>query len=802
MTLLRRAQFALVLLLAACADPAPTTGALILSVDGLPAGAVANVSVTGPNGYVKAVQGTVTLEQMPPGTYTVRIAPTSYSSSTYAVAAAQSTYDIVAGKTENAAIHYQLASGAIDLAVAGLPTGISPNILLRGPFGFRRSVLQGGLIGELPAGTYAIQSDTITTGEGDRFGSSTYIQNVTVPLSTTAVPASVAYALTSGTLDLTVDGLTPVSSQTPVTVSGPNGFQRRTSFSMTLRGIAAGTYTITAPNVSGACPTIYSASNARVPLQITRDVALGQVATASISYTARSAPPEWLNLRVDAVNLTQVTQNYPGTVPMVTGRPALLRVHGMANQCNSAHPKVRLTMGGTTVDLTSDDSTVATVVNEAALSSTWNYVVPGSVIQPGLSIVAEIDPTNQVAEFDESDNRVTKSVDVRTLPVTRLKIVPVTITGSNTTGGVTTANVDEYMRMARKLHPVGVYDVEVKPTFTASTTGPLQANNTTGWGSILSEIRTLQTANQDGYYYGVVKVTYTSGVAGIGYIGAPAALGWDYLPSAANVLAHELGHNFGRFHSPCGNPLGIDPDYPNSGFYSGGYVGTYGYDPADSSFKNAAEYTDVMGYCNNLWISDYTYINMMNWVIAHPMTQPSVAAMQPSLLVWGRIVNGEPVLEPAFEISARPQLPASGPNRLTALDERGAELFSIPFAADRIADLPGDQESFAIALPITMLRGRVLAALRLTARGRVTVNMQAGDVGAEPDVSLSRAGAGAVRLRWDATRFPVIMVRDPVSGDILSFARGGDATVVTGRPELELNYSNRVRSARRLLRVR
>jgi hypothetical protein len=210
-----------------------------------------------------------------------------------------------------------------------------------------------------------------------------------------------------------------------------------------------------------------------------------------------------------------------------------------------------------------------------------------------------------------------------------------------------------------------------------------------------------------------------------------------------------------------------------------------------------------MGYCRDIWISDYTYVNMLNWITAHPMTAPAVSsAEQPSLLVWGRIVNGQPVLEPAFEISARPQMPASGPHRLAALDERGTEILSIPFGADRVADLPGDEESFAFVVPKSMLGGRALGALRVAARGRTTTNLPMAAVGDEPALSLTRAGSRAVRLRWDASRFPVVLVRDPKTGEVLSFARGGDATIVSGHAELELNYSNRVRSARRLVRVR
>lgn len=807
---LRRAPFVVVglLLLAACTDHAPTTGALIISVAGLPAEAQGNVVVAGPNGFARSVKATTTLEQIEPGSYTVRPLPASHAGATYA-AAAQTTHTVVAGQTETAGVQYTLASGAIDLTIAGLPSGIAPNIRLQGPGGFLRNVVNGGVLGELPVGTYTLRADTIITADGDRFGTSAFQQTVTVAASLTPVPVSVPFALVSATLDVKVDGLAAVSSQSPVSIRGPSGFSRSTALSATYRGIQPGTYTITAPNVSGACPTIYTASNAPTALQVTRDVVVGQVASASIAYTSMNAPPEWLNLRIDAANLVQVTQNYAGTVPMIAGRAGLLRVYGLANQCNSVSPKVRVAVGGTTVDLTASASPAPTRVDEASIETSWNYVVPGSLIQPGLTITATIDPDNQVAEHDETDNSITKTIDVRTLPATGIRLVPITFSVSSTTGNVSPANAEQFLALARKLHPVSGYVADVRDPYTTSLPA-LQAENQNGsWGNLLSELRavratdtTLNAAYSRHYYYGVVKAPYTSGVAGIGYIGQPAALGWDHLPTGATVLAHELGHNFGRLHTPCGNPNGIDTQYPSSGFYAGGYIGAFGYDAADSTLKNPGLFTDVMGYCRDVWISDYTYVGMLNWIAAHPTYQASVAAAeQPALLVWGRIVNGRPVLEPAFEISARPQLPAPGLNRLVALDERGDAVFSIPFTADRIADLPGDEASFAFVVPRSMLRGRVLGSLRVVTRGGEATSIPAGDVGADPGISFSRTGPRAVRVRWDAARFPVIMVRGP-KGQVLSFARGGDATIASGDAELEVNFSNRVRSARRLIRVR
>jgi hypothetical protein len=122
----------------------------------------------------------------------------------------------------------------------------------------------------------------------------------------------------------------------------------------------------------------------------------------------------------------------------------------------------------------------------------------------------------------------------------------------------------------------------------------------------------------------------------------------------------------------------------------------------------------------------------------------------------------------------------------------------MPFAAERIADLPGDQETFAFTIPTSMLRGRSMAALRLTANGKTVTNVSAGDVAADAQTVATRVGADgrAMHLTWNAARFPAVMVRDASRGEVLSFARGGDATIAIGDAPVELVYSNRVRSAR------
>ena len=53
----------------------------------------------------------------------------------------------------------------------------------------------------------------------------------------------------------------------------------------------------------------------------------------------------------------------------------------------------------------------------------------------------------------------------------------------------------------------------------------------------------------------------------------------------------------------------------------------------------------------------------------------------------------------------------------------------------------------------------------------------------------TRVAPGVVSVQWDATEHPMAMVRDPVTGHVLAFARGGRAEVLTNRDDLEVQLS-------------
>ena len=58
----------------------------------------------------------------------------------------------------------------------------------------------------------------------------------------------------------------------------------------------------------------------------------------------------------------------------------------------------------------------------------------------------------------------------------------------------------------------------------------------------------------------------------------------------------------------------------------------------------------------------------------------------------------------------------------------------------------------------------------------------------------ARREVGGVGLQWNASSHPMIMVRDPDTGEVLSFARGGKARVWTTKGSLDLVASDGVQS--------
>ena len=493
--------------------------------------------------------------------------------------------------------------------------------------------------------------------------------------------------------------------------------------------------------------------------------ALRRLETFVASGTGLCAPPEggflnWLrDIPVSQVQLcsqrdgtaaylTQTVQSLGSPVPLIAGEEALLRVFVTAPSATSANlPPVRATfyVDGTEALVTNIDagaSPIPVEVDEGDLSKSLNALVPAEIVQPGLEIVIEIDPDGTldpelgVSERIPATGR--QAVEVHTMPLLDLTLVPFVWTedpDSAVIDAIESAardpESDDLLAYIRTLMPVGSLAV------TAHAPVGISTNDADELLGATDVIRVMEGGG--GHYMGTMSGT-TSGALGVAKLGGRSA----YSRLAAQIMAHELGHNFSLLHAPCG--VRGDRYFP----YSDGRIGVWGYDFADGGTLIWPTEYDVMTYCGGEWISDYHFIKAFRNRLADEGASAAAAGAvaSQSLLLWGGVDStGIPNLKPAFVVEAPLALPDSvGAHTIVGRNGDGAELFSLSFAMPETADGDGSS-SFAFVLPV-----------------------RPGWEGNLASVTLSGPG-GSVTLDGGSD-VPMAILRNPQTGQVRGILRG------------------------------
>jgi hypothetical protein len=347
------------------------------------------------------------------------------------------------------------------------------------------------------------------------------------------------------------------------------------------------------------------------------------------------------------VELARDGASVPASPSLVAGRPTLVRAfvtpgNGWVPRELSARLFLR---DGDAVATEYSVSTlsVAAASQEDDRATTFEFLVAPESITANTSFAVEIvecgEGSGTVASprFPAGDAQDLGAVDTGGL---RLHLVPLRSNG----------RVPDTSEQALALYEAGFLDTYPVASVEITVGEPFDVDDPEDWGGNLDALRALRQQEappRDVYYYGMLSPTETLGqfcgggcVAGVGYVGNPQAggatrvsMGLAYADvQSAFTMLHEVGHNHGRNHAPCapgGQIDGVDPNFPQDN----GSVGVYGYDALGDQLL-PPDFTDLMGYCNNQWLSAYTYGGILNAVLTVNQVQASVISDPERIAAW------------------------------------------------------------------------------------------------------------------------------------------------------------------------
>jgi poly(3-hydroxybutyrate) depolymerase len=347
----------------------PTTGALGLVIEQLPAGAAALVTISNAQGFRQSVTGPQLLPDLAPGDYTVVAADVVVGEARYTPSPVMQSTTVVAGKPTTVSVAYALLapSGGLAVTATGIPAGASASVTVTGPGGFAQSLNGTQTLSGLVPGSYTVDAANITDGSFT-WVPAIAVQTIVVSAGTIA-PASVAYAASNGALTLTITGV-PGGSTAAVTVSGPGGFSSAATASQTLGFLAPGTYTVTA-NSFAAADTTYAPQPASQVIAVTA----GATAAARVTYTGMATPPT-----STVGSLTVTISGSPTSALVLVSGPA-----GFAQLLGSSQTLSGLAPGAYTVAATSTSSSGYTYT--AAPATQTIVVVVGSTVTANIAYV-------------------------------------------------------------------------------------------------------------------------------------------------------------------------------------------------------------------------------------------------------------------------------------------------------------------------------------------------------------------------------------------------------------------------------
>ncbi|MFO0615541.1 MAG: hypothetical protein U0414_23305 [Polyangiaceae bacterium] len=378
-------------------------------------------------------------------------------------------------------------------------------------------------------------------------------------------------------------------------------------------GVTSGDTQATGPGVGGGNSAVTSGTGGSLPTGLV-DATGVQITEIAFYQAVKSTVMANGNAQTPSTNL-------------VAARPAVVRVFVNPTGPSGGAIIGRLTLDGHPAITVNVGNLVKST--DGSFKSTINFEVPAEDMTAGTGYRVELleDPSTSSAPDPAAHFPAEGSQPLAMKNGGRVKVTIIPVTygadGSNRKPDVSQSALNKYQSLLFAMYPTSSVEIGVG---TGITWNQGVYADGSGWDNLLnkiSDLRVQSSAAFDEFYFGAFNPASSSAsfcgggcVAGLGFVGDPgaeysrAAIGLGFTDLADETAAHEIGHNHGRQHSPCGGAGSPDPSYP----YGGGKIGTWGLDPrgAHASYSPST-YTDLMGYCQNVWISDFTYEHILSF---------------------------------------------------------------------------------------------------------------------------------------------------------------------------------------------
>jgi len=371
-------------------------------------------------------------------------------------------------------------------------------------------------------------------------------------------------------------------------------------------------------------------------------------------------------LSVDGIEVTQVVQDMGHSVPLIAHKATVVRVYLNRPEGSVVTVRgeisVRRSPTGTSQKVPSlatsrvnptQNGRLRTKRHDLRLS--LNFLLPASFTVAGsafiqLSSLADAETGETIACSDCAE----KQVEVRFVEAAPLRLRLINLryrTDDAPEGHVSRAlDVSLFRSWLGRAYPVNrvvfsqaTVDTDIRPPFKGNTSNKTNAQLTT--------IRRLDVSNgtdQRTHYYGMVydaRDFFMRGSASaIPDIPDPTAVasgptgdpegGWDTDGSYGDWYGgHELAHTFGRLHPGfCDGNSDDDAEYPfTDGQISNSNAKFVGFDMGDAALGipmralPGPQWHDVMTYCDQQWISSYTYEGIRLRLLAEDALGPTPA---------------------------------------------------------------------------------------------------------------------------------------------------------------------------------